>query len=178
MAEIKGKFIILTASLMGLYKNAVQEADEKLFDSTGKHFDELDPEGWYNIKYYNDFISAYVSASPSGEKAMITLGKKIYPTIKKTVGLPAGLETPLDYVEFELKGYLQNCRGPEVKPRKIISRERNRVVIQTRMTEQPCKLLEGVYLGILTLAGAPEGQVKHSKCISKGDDVCEFEITW
>ena len=98
MAEIRGKFITLTASLMEVYQEARQEADQRLLAATGKHWNELDPEGWYDIEHYNDFISTYVKASPSREKAMITLGRNIYPTIKQTVGFPPGLTTPIDFI--------------------------------------------------------------------------------
>jgi hypothetical protein len=178
MAEIKGKFITLAASLMGIYAKALEEVDQELFKATGKHWNELDPEGWYGIAHYNNFMLAYAKASPTGERAMVTLGKNVYPTIKRTVGFPPGLETPVDYIKFESRGYIENVRGPEVNPRQFLKQERGHVIVQTRMLEQDCLVLEGVYQGILGLAGVQDGKVEQKKCIKQGDDTCEFHITW
>lgn len=178
MAQIKGKFIILTASLMRSYKDALKKADKQIVQSTGKHWDELDPEGWYDAENYRNIIAAYAEASPLKEKAMITLGKRIYPTIKRTVGFPPGLETPLDYIEFEAQGYLENLRGPEIEPRKFVKKEEGHVIVQTRMPEQDCKVLEGVYLGLLEMVGVSGGSVEQMKCVKQGDPICEFHITW
>jgi len=178
MAEIKGKFITLTASLMEVYQEARMEADKRLFTATGTHWNELEPDGWYDIKHYNDFISTYVQASPSREKAMITLGRNIYPTIKETAGFPPGLTTPIDFIEFESRGYQENLRGPEIKPRMFLKKDDGQVIVQTKMTEQNCKVLEGVYLGILKMAGLPNATVEQKKCLRNGDSNCEFHITW
>lgn len=178
MAEVKGKFIMLTASLTSLYKDTYDRLDRKIYAGTGNHIKELDPEGWYDIRYYNDSMSAYTDASLAKERALVTLGRNIYPTIKNTTGFPPGLETPLDYIEFELQGYLENIRGPEVKPREIVLKEDRHVVIRTQMTEQPCMILEGVYLGILEMLGVTTGKVKHTKCMNNGDPYCEFDISW
>ncbi len=178
MAQIKGKFISLTAGLMSVYGEALQKADQQLFETSGKHWNELDPEDWYEAKHYRDFIAAYVKASPTQERAMITLGKNIYPTIKKTAGFPPGLDTPIDYIEFESTGYIENLRGPEIKPRQFLKKQDGHVIVRTRMIEQDCKVLEGVYLGILGMAGVSNGDVKQEQCIKHGDSTCEFHIIW
>jgi hypothetical protein len=178
MAEIKGKFILLTANLMSLYEDKLEKADQHLHSKTGKHWNELDPEGWYDTELYRFFISSYVEGSPSKEEAMVTLGKLIYPTIKKTVGFPPGLKTPIDYIEFESNGYTENIRGPQIRPRKFLQKENGNVIVELRMEEQDCKVLEGVYLGILAMAGVPGGKVEQKKCIKNGDPACEFHVTW
>ncbi len=178
MAQIKGKFISLTAGLMSVYGDALEQADQQLFEASARHWNELDPEGWYDVKHYCDFIDAYVKASPTREQAMITLGKNIYPTIKRTAGFPPGLDTPLDYIEFESMGYVQNLRGPEIQPRQFIKKKDGHVIVRTRMIEQDCRVLEGVYLGILGIAGVSNGGVKQEQCVKQGDNTCEFHITW
>ncbi len=178
MTEVKGKFITLAASLMSVYKDKLEQANKQLYQGIGKHWDELDPEGWYDVKYYKIIMKAYTEASPSKENALITLGKQIYPTIKKTVGFPSNLNSPIDYFEFENKSYQENLRGPDIKPRKIIKKNIGYVVIQTKMFEQDCKVLEGVYLGIMNMSGVMNGEVHQEKCLKKGDDFCEFHIKW
>jgi hypothetical protein len=178
MIEIKGKFITLAASLMGIYKDAVEKVDQQLFRETGKHWNELDPESWYNVKHYSNFMTAYKNASPTGENALITLGKQVYPTIKKTVGFPPVLKTPVDYLEFENLGYLENLRGPEIQPRKFVQKKEGHVIIRTKMIEQDCKILEGVYMGVMKMAGVRRGKIYQQKCIKKGDPYCEYHILW
>ena len=40
------------------------------------------------------------------------------------------------------------------------------------------KHFDELYRVILTLAGVPNGEVKQTKCMKRGDYVCEFDITW
>ena len=178
MVEIKGKFITLTASLMTLYPEKLKKFDRKLFQGTNKHWDELKPEDWYSIKYYRYAILEYIAGSRSKDNAMITAGKLIYPTIKKTVGFPPGLKTPIDYLEFESTAYQDNIRGPGIKPRIFLKKQIGHVIIKTAMKEQDCKTLEGVYMGIMKLAGVKRGKVIQKKCLKQGDNVCEFHIHW
>jgi hypothetical protein len=51
------------------------------------------------------FLDKYVEASISGDKALVTFGRRIYPTIK--AGLPSHLKTALDFLKFETEGYIQ-----------------------------------------------------------------------
>lgn len=178
MVKIKGKFIILVASLMKIYKKEFEKTDNELYDELGLHWNELGSEEWYDIKYYNLFIKSYVKASPTNENAMVTLGRKIYPTIKATTGFPPNLVTPLDFIKYESQGYTENIKGPDIVPRTFVREDDGDVIIQMNMKEQPCKLMEGVYKGILDMSGASFGQVFHDKCILKGDPYCEFHITW
>ena len=177
MVQLKGKFVTLTAALMGVYPEARDNADQVLFQATGKHWNELDPEDWYDIDHYQKFLAAYVQASPTGEKAMVTLGRNVYPTIKRTTGLPPHLTTPLDYIKFEAQGYLENHQGVGAEPRKFLKSEEGDVAVQIDKVHN-CLTMEGVYLGILEMVGAAGGKVEHKKCIKCGDAVCELHITW
>jgi hypothetical protein len=178
MAEVKGKFILLIGNLMLVYKEKRAEFDARLFSETGRHWNELDPEGWYDAKLYREAMQAYTEGSITGARALVTLGKHIYPTIKSTVGFPPGLETPLDYILFEAEGYMNNLRGPEIEPRKFVKKELGHVIVEMNMKEQDCRVMEGVYAGIMGMVGVSNGKVEHALCIKKGDDCCRFQITW
>jgi hypothetical protein len=178
MAQVKGKFITLTGSLMGLYKDALSTADQTLHQATGKHWNELDPEGWYDTKLFDLFMVTYGKASISGDTALVTLGRNVYPTIKKTAGLPPHLKTPLDFIKFEADGFLANHRGPDVKPRRILKEMDRDVLIEASAPGYQSKLYVGVYLGILELCGVKTGKVVQTKCQENGDPVSEFHITW
>lgn len=178
MVEVKGKFITLTAKLMEPYDDARDEADQQLFAAVGKHWNELDAEAWYDIRLCNNFAKAYADASQMGDEALITLGKGMYPTIKRTSGLPSSLKAPADYLRHETEVYLSSVRGWGVAPRRIVELEEGHAIIEAKIRAWNCKILEGVYLGILEMAGATGGAVEQRKCVKRGDEICEFHITW
>lgn len=174
MAQIKGKFITLAGTLMSLYKDAQQFCDNILFEKIGLHYHELDPEGWYDTKIFNGFMVNYAKASLSGENAIVMLGKHIYPTIERTVGLPAEVKSPLDLIVYEAKGFELNHNGSDVKPRKFLKVEDRHVIVQAPAPGYSQKLYEGVFLGILHMYGVKTGKVE----MIKGAPHFEYEITW
>lgn len=178
MAQVKGKFITLAGTLMSLYSAQRTEADKILFSKTGKHWNELDPEGWYDTRFFHLFMETYAKASPTGYRAIITLGKNVYPTIKKTAGLPPHLKTPLDFIKFEAEGFMANHSGADVKPRKFLKAEDREVIVQAPAPGYNPVLYEGVFLGILEMCGVTTGKVVQTKSQDKGDGTSEFHITW
>ncbi|MEY3219447.1 MAG: hypothetical protein RIT27_804 [Pseudomonadota bacterium] len=177
MAQIKGKFITLTGALMSLYPEELAQADRVLFQKIKKHWDELDPESWYEISLFNLFMETYFSASPSKEKSFVTLGRKVYPTIKKTVGLPP-ISDPLVFLKFEAANFLTDHRGNDVKPRRILREQPGDFLVEAFAPGYNSKLYEGVFLGILEMCGVQDAKVIQTKCQEKGDDTSEFHITW
>ena len=174
MAEVKGKFITLAGMLMGLYEKNQKNADEILFQAVGKRFRELNPEGWYDTKLFNIFMEEYALGSLSGKNAIITLGRNVYPLIKRNGGIPEDIKTPLDLLLFEAKGFELNHRGDDVQQRKFIKQEEGLVVVQAPAPGYNQKLYEGVYLGILEIFGIKTGKV----VMTKDAPEFEYEITW
>lgn len=169
MAQVKGKFIKMAGNMM--FERELILANEYLFAELGLIHTELDDEGWYEVAIFDKFMNICVENSSSKEKIYLLIGKKVYPTIKRTVGLPPHLKTPLDFVLFEAEGFLLNHRGDEVIPRKIIEVRENEVVLQAKAPGYNSKLYEGVFLGILEICGIKNGSVE---CL--GDDV--LKISW
>ncbi len=174
MAEVKGKFITLAGNLMKLYKNALDFCDNILYEKIGLHYHELDPEGWYDTKIFNGFMVNYAKASLAKDKAIITLGRKVYPTIEKTVGIPSNIQKPLDLIIYEAQGFLLNHRGADVVPRKFLKKEDGHVIVQAPAPGYSQKLYEGVYLGILEMYDIKNGNVE----MTKGAPHFEYEIKW
>ncbi len=174
MAEVKGKFITLAGSLMLMYPDALKFCDDILFEKTGKHWNELEQESWYDTKLFGGFMNNYAKASSSGEKAIITLGRNVYPTIKKTAGLPPEIKTALDLIIFEAKGFELNHKGSDVKPRKFIKKEDKHVIVQAPAPGYSQKLYDGVFIGILEMFGSTTGNV----IMTKAAPEFEYEITW
>jgi hypothetical protein len=171
MAKVKGKFITLACSLMAAYHDAQTEANEYLKKMTGKGWTELEQEGWYDTKIFNEVMELYAKSSLSGSNAIVTLGRKVYPTIKKTAGIPEHIKTPLDFIKFEAEGFLLNHDGDDVIPRKILKAFDKEVVVQAPAPGYNEKLYEGVFLGILEMCKISTGQVEN---IGKST----FKITW
>jgi hypothetical protein len=144
----------------------------------GKHWNELDPEGWYDTISWGVFMDAYATASVSGDRALVTLGRNIYPAIKQAGGLPQALKTPLDLIKYEAQGFLTDHRGADVQPRKFIRAVDHDVVVEAPAPGYNSRLNEGVFLGILEICGVTTGKVEQTKSQEKGDATSEFHIMW
>lgn len=178
MADVKGKFISLSVALMGLYKDGQTEANNLVKARTGLSASQLDPEGWYNTTIFNDVMETYAKHSVTGDRAIVTLGRNVYPTIKKTAGLPPHLKTPLDFLKFEAEGFMLNHRGADVTPRKFVRAVERDILVQAPAPGYNALLYVGVYLGILEMTGVSTGEVVQTKSMRKGDATDEFHITW
>lgn len=159
MAEVKGKFITLTGMLMADKEDVLANANEKLEDETGCTHLELDPEDFYDTKLWDMFMKLYSNSYDDPKQAMIDLGKRIYPTIKRTSGLPEELKTPLDFVRFEADGYWANHRGDDVIPRSIKDESENEITMYAPAPGYDETLYIGVWLGILEIIGINNGKV-------------------
>jgi len=178
LAEVKGRFITLTGTLMSPWRRQLDQADTLLMAKCGKRWNELDPEGWYDTSSCGVFMDAYAKASVAGDRALVTLGRNIYPAIKQAGGLPKTLQTPLDCIRYEAEGFLANHRGAGVTPRKFIKAVDHDVVVEAPAPGYSSRFYEGVFLGILELCGATTGRVEQTKSQEKGDPTSEFHIMW
>jgi hypothetical protein len=176
--EVRGKFITLAGSLMSLYPEQREKADAALFAKTGKHWNELDPQGFYDTAVFNVFLDAYCDSSITGEGALITLGKKYFPTIKKLGGIPKDIDNELDLIIFSTHSFADDHKGPGIRPIKVIKAEEGNVILDIPDCGYDCRLGEGVYLGILGMYGIDNGTVEQVKCIKQGNPACEFYISW
>lgn len=169
MAQLKGKFIKMVSFLM--FQKELQAANDYLMSRLGKTHLELEDESWYDTAIFDKFMKTCAESSALKDKIYVNIGRKVYPTIKKTVGLPEHLDSPLSYILFEAEGFLQNHQGEGVVPRKIIKSSPKEVVIEAKAPGYNSKLYEGVWLGMLEMCGVTTGKVEN-----KGNDV--FRITW
>jgi len=180
MADIRGKYITLACSLLQTKPQAKDAALKAVKNLTGKDYKDLEPEGWYSTKVMEAVFQAIRDNSPSilAKAAIKLIGQRVYPTMEQTVGLPKTLQTPLDFIKFEAQGFKNDHRGGDVKPRKIIEAKEGKVLMEALSPGYDCTLIEGVYLGILDMCGVGSKEVVQTKCIKKGDSVCEYMIRW
>jgi predicted hydrocarbon binding protein len=178
MPEVRGKFIRLAGLLMTLYPEQRDKADTVVYEATGKHWDQLEPAEWYDVEIFSVLLDAYASSSVTGQKALLTLGKKVFPTKKKLGELPADITTPMDLLIYSTKSFTEDHRGPGIRPVRVIRAEKTDVIFDIPNHGYDCMVDEGVYAGILEMFGITNCSVEQTKCKKKGDSSCEFHITW
>ncbi|MBN1552876.1 hypothetical protein JW979_15485 [bacterium] len=178
MAEIRGNIINLTGSLMQLYPDVQKKADDLLYSKTGKHWNQLTIDDWVDTRFWDLFMNAYAKGSIAGEKALLTLGRNIYPTIKKAGQIPADIDTPLKMLQFEGEGFKIYHRGADVKPRKFLRLKPKDVLVDAPSPGYNCVVIAGVFQGIVEMFGVKGVKVEQTKCIKKGDTTCEYHVTW
>jgi hypothetical protein len=178
MAEIRGNLIKLTGSLMGPYPDSQKRADDVLFKELGKHWRELTIDDWVDAKMWDLFMNAYAEGSITGETALITLGRNIYPSIKEAGQIPPEIDTPLKMLEFEGEGFKIYHRGPDVKPRTFLRLQEGDVLVEAPSPGYNCKVIEGVFQGIVEMFDIKTTKVIQTKCVKNNDNTCEYHITW
>jgi len=160
MAEVKGKFITLTGILMYDKPDILRQADIYLEEQIGLKHTELSPEEFYDTNIWDEYMRIYANSFTDPVQAVIDLGTRVYPTIKRTAGMPPNLKTPLDYVKFEAEGFLQNHCGDDVIPRKILYEKDNEIIMYAPAPGYNENLYIGVWLGILEMIGVNTGRVE------------------
>jgi len=135
---------------------------------TGVSWTELDPGGWYDTRRFDAFMKKYTEGSITREGAIVTLGRRV----------PDRVQTPLQAVEYEAEGFLENHRGSDVVPRRFLRLRNGDVLVEAVAPGYDSRLYVGVFKGILEMREVPDGQVVQTRSQERGDPVSEFRITW
>lgn len=178
MAQIKGMMITQVCQLMTVYEDGQKKAADYVLQKTGKKYDDLEPNTFYDVEILNEALKIYSEYSPTRDRVYITHGTKIYPLLKQHVGFPPHLKTPLDFLLFEAESFKQNHRGSDVIARNFLKTDDKHIIVDAPSPGYNCKIMEGVFLGILKMLGEENGQVTQTKCIQRGDSTCIYDITW
>ena len=180
MANIKGKFITMSCALLEWKPEAHDTAIKKIRQMTGKEWNQLDPEGWYDTAVLQAVFQAVIDHDGPmlGAASIKVMGRRVYPTIEKTVGLPKDLKTPLDWVKWEGNSFMLDHQGKDVVPRKFLNTELGHVIVEALSPGYDCTLIEGVYAGILDICKIKNYKITQTRCVKKGDPVCEYDISW
>jgi hypothetical protein len=178
--QIKGAFIRMVGAVMSPYREESAKADAWLKSKLGRSYKDLEPDEWYDFEIFIDFLKKYSEASPVGDKAFAIIGGQVFQTAKYAQMLPPDLATPVDFLEFEFHLYLQSLKGPNIHPRKLLQATDGDVRIEV-LNPPPREfdlLMEGVFLGAVAMAGVRDATVEQTRCVQRGDAVCEYRITW
>jgi hypothetical protein len=180
MAKSKGKFITMAFELLELRPEAKREASERIRQLTGEDVSQLAPEGWYDTSVIDSIfkITEKHYGTLMAWSTIKVMGRRVFPTIAKTVGFPEHLQTPLDWLKWEGQTFLNDHQGIDVVPRKFLTTDPGHIVVEALSPGYTCILVEGVYEGILDMCGIRQHKVRQTRCVKKGDPVCEYDITW
>lgn len=180
MAKIKGKFITMACFLLESKPEVKEEAKQRIKEMTGKEWNQLEPEGWFDVSVLEAVFKSVEKhhGSIMGWAWIKTMGKRVYPTIDETVGLPKDLKTPLDWLRWEGNSFLDDHQGDDVVPRKFLVTDPGHVVVEAVSPGYNCAFIDGVYEGILDICKIKNYKVVQTRCLRKGDPVCEYDITW
>ena len=177
MAQIKGKIISLVCDAMALYKDQKCVAEGQLKKLCGVICAQVKPEGWYETKTFDIFLNKYAEGfigDANADYAIVLIGKKVYPLLKRYSEIPLEINSVLDLLKFEGKGFLLNHQGSGIKPRKYLKAVEGCVIVQAPAPDYTQKFYEGVYLGILNMYHKNSGKVE----MTKGAPRFEYKITW
>lgn len=165
---------------MASFEKEREKADEWLKSEIGLSWRDLDPNKLYDLEIFVKFLEVYAEASPTREKAYRTTGTRVFPTAKREEMLPPNLSGPIDFLQVEFDLYLRSLEGPNIHPRKLLQATDGDVRIEVK--NPPYRafdlLMEGVFLGAVSMAGVKNAEIEQTKCALRGDDVCEYRITW
>lgn len=171
MPLMQGKYTILTVTLaIASSPNIAKTIDAYLEEHLGLTHQELDPEEFYDISIFVDCMAIYCQSFPDPTKAVIELGKRIYPTNKWTGALPDHLKTPLDFIVFEAEGF-KNAFSSDVVQRKIMETTERSVTMYAPSPGYVKEMMIGVWLGILEMIDINSGKVEEI-------DIDTWRISW
>lgn len=150
-AEVLGKFILMCREVIQYRAEHVKMLDEFLYQKIGVKWTEIDPEKFYPCEIFNAYMRKYGEISIAGREAIMFLGTKVYPLIKKTTNMLDHIKTPLEMILFEAEGFRACHRGPDVRERTFIRKEPGHVRVSAPAPGYDQKLYEGVFRGILKM---------------------------
>lgn len=180
MTETKGKFITMTCSLLQLNPEARVEVEKFIKNHTGKAWNQLEPEGWYDTTIVKSIfqITEKHYGTLMAKSIIKVVGRRAISIITKTTGFPKNLSTPLDWLKWEGESFQNDHRGSGVLTHRFITTEPGHVVIEATPPGYDCLLIEGVYEGILNMCDVKTYTVKQIRCVKDGDPFCHYDITW
>ncbi len=65
-----------------------------------------------------------------------------------------------------------------MKPRNFIRLENKNTLVEALSPGYNCKVIEGVFQGIIEMFGIRGVRVTQITCVKKGGSVCQYHITW
>lgn len=161
-----------------LYPKALETINSTLIRYTGKAWNKLDPNEFYDIRLFSECLQSYSSATKMGTKAISVFGRHFYPTIQSTYGIPPQIKTITDHLKYESEMFIKTHQGVNVEPRKITAKSEKEIQVLTKSVGYDPILFQGVFIGVFQTIGIRSVVVTHTKRQVSYNDYNEFKITW
>ncbi len=147
---------------------------DRIFKSIDKYsYGDIKPDEWYPMEQF--LLLTEQIKSNSGDAVLRKIGKGVVPAMVDAGIIPA--MPPEAFLNALPNVYDEGNKGPELGQWKKIS-EKEKNIVYENTTMHDCIFEEGVLLGAMDKLGAKFPKVKQTKCKSKGDSACTFNITW
>jgi|SRR6185312_12506641 len=135
------------------------------------------PDEFCPIALYNDvcgWIEKNVGAA-SIRKAGMAIGSRVFDAIVKANKMSE--PTPLAMMQSLKWAASTMIRDPKQRGWEILEGEDGRIVMRRTQTFN-CMMQEGLLLALVERTKVEAPDVAHDKCVSRGDEFCEYTLTW
>jgi hypothetical protein len=142
-----------------------------------KGVDPAKPDVLVSIDVYNgicSWIEENVGAM-SMRQAGIAIGVRIFDNIVKTGKVPH--PTPLTIMEALKWAASVMIQDPKGRGWEIIGSNDYSVTMRRTQTFN-CTMQEGLLVSLVERTGVEGSDVEHYKCTKRGDEFCEYKLTW
>lgn len=141
---------------------------------------DLDPnksDDWCSIVVYNDvcdWIEEHVGAA-SIRQAGIAIGRRVSDNIVRNGKMVS--PTPLAMMEALQWAASVMIRDPRGRGWEILTREDGDIRVRRTQTFN-CTMQDGLLLSLVESTGVEGADVDHDRCTKRGDEYCEYRLTW
>ncbi|NUP12054.1 MAG: hypothetical protein HOW73_38910 [Polyangiaceae bacterium] len=142
-----------------------------------KGVDKMRPDEWCSIDIYNGictWIEDNVGAM-SIRQAGVAIGKRIAENI--IVNGKMTEPTPIKMMEALKWAASVMIRDPKGRGWEIPSSNDHSLVMRRTQTFN-CMMQDGLLVSLVERTGVEGADVEHYKCTKRGDEFCEYRVTW
>ena len=142
-----------------------------------EHLDPDDGEAWVPMQLYNDLCSwlekniGVATVRRAGE----AIGHRAFAAIVEAGKLEN--PTPIAMMESLCWAASTMIRDPKERGWEVVASEELKITMR-RTQSFNCMLQEGLLLSLVERCGVVMPSVAHRKCTRRGDDFCEYDLTW
>lgn len=156
---------------------AMKRTCAPVFD-LAKDLDPSRPLEWCSIELYNevcDWIERNIGPS-SIRKAGVAIGSRVYDMIVHQ----GELKSPSPLTMLQALRHMANevaIKDPKKRGWEILDTTNASVTMRRTQTFN-CVLQEGLLVSLVERTGVAEPDVEHVRCTRRGDEFCDYKLTW
>jgi hypothetical protein len=144
-----------------------------------RDLDPKRPDAWCKMDVYNG-VCTWIEeniGSASIRKAGIEIGKRVFDQVVKSQKMTEAQATPLAMMQALKWAASTMIKDPKGRGWEIVSSADGRIVMRRTQTFN-CTMQEGLLLSLVERTKVEAADVAHEKCTKRGDQFCEYTLTW